>query len=172
MGNVRKEDRADGTDILKLNLVGLGLQAIGEIVGCDQATVSVKLKEMGVPPNDTRRNFMAAVYNCLTEEEREWLADTLYTSKTSVKDFVIRLLKEQYRLAPAVPTAEPTPLPPPISQVELAPGLTFTSSAVSPEVPDEAVFDLFAHGTGVVKVTAENGKPKLTTIPVRDLFSE
>jgi hypothetical protein len=165
MGNVRKEDRADGSDILKLNLVGLGLQAIGEIVGCHEATVSVKLKEMGVAPNDTRRNFMGEVYNCLSEDEREWLADRLYTSKTSVKDFVIKLIKEQYRVAPAAPAAEPTPLP--VSQVELAPGLTFTSSVV---VPDVVLEDLFVHGIGVAKVTVGDGEPTVTTVPVKDLF--
>lgn len=162
MGNMRKEDRADGTDIVKLNLMGLGLQAIGEIVGCHEATVSVKLKEMGVAPNDTRRNFMGEVYNCLSEEEREWLADTLYTSKTPVKDFVIKLLKEQYRVAPAVPTAEPTPLP----KSEEVPGPAL------PGIPEAVLGDLFVTGTGVAKVTAEDGGLKVTPVPVKDLFSE
>jgi hypothetical protein len=162
MGNVKKEDRADGTEILKLNLVGLGLQAIGEIVGCHEATVSVKLKEMGVAPNDTRRNFMGEVYNCLPEEVQEWLADTLYTSKTPVKDFVIKLLIEQHRVAPAVPTAEPTPLPK--SEEVIGPTL--------PGIPEAALCDLFATGTGVTKVTAEDDDLKVAHVPVKDLFSE
>lgn len=162
MGNVKKEDRADGTEILKLNLVGLGLQAIGEIVGCHEATVSVKLKEMGVAPNDTRRNFMGEVYNCLTEEEREWLADTLYTSKVPIRDFVLGLLRRAYITRDPDPVPEVTPLPEP-EPFSLTPTV---------EVPRETLTDLFTQGVGVTKTTVEDGEVKVTPVPVKDLFSE
>lgn len=145
MGNVKREDRADGTEILKLNLVGLGLQAIGELVGCHEATVSVKLKEMGVSANDTRRNFMGEVYNVLPEETREWLADTLYTTRTPIKDFVVQLLREAHRNAPEAPVPVPTPLP----QAEVL--LSFSVS--DPEQPAE--------------VTPDGVEP----VPLKDLFN-
>lgn len=176
MGNVKKEDRADGTEILRLNLVGLGLQAIGEIVGCHAATVSVKLKEMGVASNDTRRNFMEEVYNCLSEEEREWLADILYTSKVPIKDFVVQLLKERHRVAPPEPGPELTPLPTPsypVSEKDLMELSDWDKSLRGlTGISDEIMNDVVSGGTGVIRVTSKDDKPEVTIVPVKDLFSE
>lgn len=111
MSNVKKEDRVDGTVIRKLNRLGLGLRAIGAILGCHAATVAGRLKEMGEEPIDTRQNFMEDIYNALSSDEREWLADNLYSMGIPVKEFVLRIIKEAFSNAPATPSAAPTPLP-------------------------------------------------------------
>lgn len=111
MTNVKREDRVDGTVIRKLNRIGLGLRAIGAILGCHAATVAGRLKEMGEEPIDTRQNFMEDIYNQLSPDEREWLADTLYASGIPIKEFILQMIKESYTNAPVTPKAAPTPLP-------------------------------------------------------------
>lgn len=152
MSNVNKEDRADGTEIRKLNNLGMGLKAIGRRVGCHPSTVKIKLQEMGIEPVDTRRNFMEDVYNSLTPEEAEWLADNLYNLQIPVKEFVTRVIREAYKAAPVAATAAPTPLPVPRSHVP----------------SDEELEELRELGVTLSNITGEGREH----VPAKDLFSE
>lgn len=120
MANVKKEDRVDGTEILKLNHLGLGLRTIGDLLGCHAATVAVRLKELGVEVVDTRKNFMGDVYNSLTDDEKEWLVDTLYNSGKSVKSFISEVIKEAFKNAPKASAPVTSPLPPMAVQQDIS----------------------------------------------------
>lgn len=111
MANVKKANRVQDTDIKRLNHVGLGLKAIADLLGCHAATVTLRLKAMGVDPTDTRRSFMEQVFLSLTPDEQEWLSHNLYNSGTSIKEFTTRLIKEAYAQAPVVAAPTPPPMP-------------------------------------------------------------
>ena len=111
MANVKKANRVQDTDIKRLNHVGLGLKAIADLLGCHAATVTLRLKAMGVDPTDTRRSFMEQVFLSLTPDEQEWLSHNLYNSGTSIKEFTTRLIKEAYAQNPALAAPMPAPLP-------------------------------------------------------------
>lgn len=111
MGNVKKTDRVQDTDIKRLNHVGLSQKAIAEQLGCHAATVTQRLKGMGIQATDTRRSFMEQVFLGLNKKQREWLSHNLYNSNIEIKKFVITLIKEAYESAPVATPAAPAPMP-------------------------------------------------------------
>lgn len=154
MSNVKKELRADDTQIKKLNHLGLSLRDIGREVGCHAVTVSVRLKEMEVPVSDTRKSFMGDVYGALSPEVKEWLADGLYNKGMHIKDFVVALLNEAYNNRPVRPPAAPPELPP--------------LQVVDSHTMDGPLGDAITYGQGVLVVT-ENS---VESIPQQDLFQD
>lgn len=153
MSNVKKEERADEMEIRKLNYLGIGQRAIGKRLGCHAATVKFKLDEMGIEPIDTRYNFMETIYDSLSREEQDWLADNLYTQQIPIKEFITRIIKEAYKNAPVTPVAEPTPLP------------------VAPSYPmNDQDYDDLASLSKLL--SGASGVPVPTTGPVKNLFEE
>ena len=87
--------KADDSQIIDLNSVGLSLTSIGERLGVHHTTIRHRLQSLGVPPADTRRAFMEDIYEALTPGQQEWLIDQLGPGH-SVKDFVRSLLISEY----------------------------------------------------------------------------
>lgn len=111
MGNVKTSDRVQDTDIKRLNHVGVGLKSIADILGCHAATVTVRLKAMGIKATDTRRSFMEQVFLGLPLEVQEWLSHNLYNEGIPIKTFVTKLILEAYNATPAVQEPAPAPMP-------------------------------------------------------------
>ena len=111
MANVKKANRVQDADIRRLNHVGLGLKAIADHLGCHAATITMRLKAMGIDPIDTRRSFMERVFQGLTPAEQDWLSHNLYNAGIGVKEFVTTLIREAYMSTPAVTTAAPPAMP-------------------------------------------------------------
>lgn len=111
MANVKKVNRVNDTDIKRLNHVGLGLKTIADTLGCHAATITLRLKKLGIDPTDTRRSFMEAVFTSLSQAEQDWLSHNLFNSGIGIKEFVTTLIKEAYANAPAVAVAAPAAMP-------------------------------------------------------------
>lgn len=91
----RANRKVSDADLLRLNSVGLSLRTISEILKCHQSTLTLRLKDLGVPPADTRHSFMEDVFSKLSPDEQEWLADQL-SGTTSIKDFLRLLIKQEH----------------------------------------------------------------------------
>jgi hypothetical protein len=112
MANVKKSDRVQDTDIKRLNHVGLGLKAIADHLGCHPATITLRLKAMGIDPTDTRRSFMEQVFNSLTPEQQDWLSHGLFNGGINVKEYVVKLIEDAFEEEGGqVPVAAPVPVP-------------------------------------------------------------
>jgi hypothetical protein len=91
----RPNRKASDADIIRLNSVGLSLSTIGKQLGCHPTTITLRLKQLGVEPADTRRAFMESIHESLAPAQQEWLAEQL-GPKISIRDFVHNLLVEKY----------------------------------------------------------------------------
>lgn len=78
-----------------MNSVGISLATIASIIGCHPATISLRLKQLNIPPADTRRAFMEDIIVMLSDDQQEWLVNQL-GPHISVKDFVRNLIVEEY----------------------------------------------------------------------------
>ena len=78
-----------------MNSVGISLATITSIIGCHPATISLRLKQLNIPPADTRRAFMEDIVITLSDDQQEWLVNQL-GPHISVKDFVRNLIVEEY----------------------------------------------------------------------------
>jgi hypothetical protein len=140
MANVKKANRVQDVDIKRLNHVGLGLKAIADLLGCHPATITLRLKDMGIEPTDTRRSFMESVFTSLTPAEQDWLSHNLFNASIGIKEFVAKLIREAYSNEPAV--AAPTPVAMPVMQSVTEPvkaeeePVKFEEFKVTPEIVD------------------------------------
>ena len=75
--------------------MGISLATIASIIGCHPATISLRLKQLNIPPADTRRAFMEDIIVTLSDDQQEWLVNQL-GPHISVKDFVRNLIVEEY----------------------------------------------------------------------------
>ncbi len=116
MGNVKKDMRVQDVDIRRLNHMGLGLRAIADMLGCHAATITLRLKAMGIDPTDTRRSFMEEVFKSLPENQRDWLSHNLFNKGISVKTFISQLIGEAYELSDKETSISATPVPMPEMQ--------------------------------------------------------
>lgn len=121
MANVKKINRVQDTDIKRLNHVGLGLKAIADHLGCHAATITLRLKAMGMDPTDTRRSFMEQVFLSLTPDQQDWLSHNLYNAGIGIKEFITTLITEAYANTPVVAAAVPAPMPEMLSAVPQGP---------------------------------------------------
>lgn len=78
-----------------LNNLGLSLQTIANTLGCHPTTVTQRLKSLSTPVADTRRSFMEDVYNTLTEDQRQFVADQVGET-TTIKQYVRQLIISAY----------------------------------------------------------------------------
>lgn len=91
----RPNRKASDVDIVRRNSVGLSLGRIARDLGCHPTTITLRLKSLGVSPADTRRTFMEDVFDSLSPDQQEWLADQL-GPHTSIKDYVKTLVVRDY----------------------------------------------------------------------------
>lgn len=92
----RKDLHDRDLNIIRLNNVGLGLSTISQLLGCHPSTITHRLKKLGVVPMDTRRAFMEDIIAELSEEEQQWLIDTLEENEINIKEFVTKLIKYKF----------------------------------------------------------------------------
>jgi hypothetical protein len=90
-GLVRTNRKATDEDIVRLNSLGISLAKIGEVLDCHPTTITVRLKQLGVAPANTRRSFMQDVVASFNERQIEMLADKLGPT-FSIKDYVRNLI--------------------------------------------------------------------------------
>jgi hypothetical protein len=91
----RPNRKADDKDIIRLNSVGLSLATTAKTLDVHPTTITLRLKQLGIQPADTRRAFMEDIVRQLPSEQVDWLADQL-GPHLSVKDFVRNLLVEKF----------------------------------------------------------------------------
>lgn len=94
-GVYRANRKAEDSDIIRLNSVGLSLSTIAKLLECHPTTITLRLKSLGVPPSDTRRTFMEDVFLSLSPAQQKWLAKQL-GPHISIKDYVRNLLVKEY----------------------------------------------------------------------------
>lgn len=91
----RVNRKATDKDIVRLNSVGLALGTIAKQLKCHPTTVTLRLRDLGVKPADTRRAFMEDIYLSMPLKQRTWLEDQL-GPQYNIKDFVKNLLAQEY----------------------------------------------------------------------------
>jgi hypothetical protein len=83
------------SDLVKLNSLGFSLATIGSSLGCHPTTVTLRLKDIGVTPADTRRTFMEDVLMKMPPAQLEWV-ETQLGPHYSIKDYVRSLITNAY----------------------------------------------------------------------------
>ena len=83
------------SDLIRLNSLGFSLATIGASLGCHPTTVTLRLKDLGVAPADTRRTFMEDILMKMPIGQLEWVERQLGPHH-SVKDFVRTLITKAY----------------------------------------------------------------------------
>jgi hypothetical protein len=166
MANVKKANRVQDTDIKRLNHVGLGLKTIADQLGCHAATITLRLKAMGIEPTDTRRSFMEAVFTSLSPAEQDWLSHNLFNSGIGIKEFVATLIKEAFNNAPAVATAAPVAMP--VMQTVVAPTPVPVAEPLKVEETPDA--ELKVTPEKVIEPVAETAS-EVPATPPKSLFS-
>ena len=94
----RVNRKAEDEDIARLNSVGLSLGTIAKMLNCHPTTITLRLKDLGIKPADTRRAFMEGIYLSMTPRQREWLEDQLGPQLT-IKEYINNLLIEKFLAA-------------------------------------------------------------------------
>jgi hypothetical protein len=87
--------KADDNQIVDLNNVGLSLSGIAEKLGVHHTTISYRLRELGIPPTDTRRAFMEDLFDSLSYAQQTWLIQQLGPGH-SIKQFIRALLIKEF----------------------------------------------------------------------------
>jgi hypothetical protein len=82
-------------DLIRLNSLGFSLATIGASLGCHPTTVTLRLKDLGIAPADTRRTFMEDILMKLPANQLEWIEDQLGPHHC-IKAFVQTLLTNAY----------------------------------------------------------------------------
>jgi hypothetical protein len=82
-------------DLVRLNSLGYSLRSIADMFGCHITTVTLRLKELGIAPSDTRRCFMEDIISTLPEKQVRWLEKQLGPHHP-IKDYVKNLITEAY----------------------------------------------------------------------------
>ena len=83
------------SDLVRLNSLGFSLATIGASLGCHPTTVTLRLKDLGVTPADTRRTFMEDILLSMPPAQLEWI-ETKLGPHHSIKDFVRSLITTAY----------------------------------------------------------------------------
>lgn len=91
----RPNRKATDAQIVRLNSVGLSLGTIAKLLNCHPTTITLRLKQLNIPPSDTRRTFMEDIFCSLSDDQQQWLIDQL-GPHLSVKDFVKNVLVKEY----------------------------------------------------------------------------
>lgn len=92
--NMRR--KATDDDIIRLNSLGFSLRGIGKELNCHPSSISQRLTKLGVEPTDTRKSFMEGVVSKLSDEQRQWLAESLQRDNYTINQFVTFLIAKEY----------------------------------------------------------------------------
>lgn len=96
MSDVKRANRkATDADIIRLNSVGLSLGTVARALDCHPTSVTLRLRQLKIPPADTRRSFMEDIFLALQLDEQEWLADQVVN--VNIKDYVKKLIQEKHK---------------------------------------------------------------------------
>lgn len=87
----RATRKATDEDIIRLNSVGLSLSQIGKELGCHPTTITLRLKQLGIEPADTRRTFMNDIYRTLSPVQQKWLEEQV-GPHVSIQDLITNVL--------------------------------------------------------------------------------
>lgn len=105
----RSNRKASDADLIRLNSMGYSLAKVASMLGIHPTTVTLRLKDMGIPVADTRRAFMEDVYAGMTPVQLDWVSQQL-GPHYSVKDLVRNLLVNEFvRRMPQPPNQGNTP---------------------------------------------------------------
>ena len=91
----RPNRKAKDADIVRLNSLGLSLGTIAKTLDCHPTTITLRLKDLGIQPADTRRAFMEDLIMGLPEKHIEWLSDQL-GPQLSIKDYIRNLMAKDF----------------------------------------------------------------------------
>lgn len=91
----RPNRKATDSDIIRLNGVGLSLGKVAQLLGCHPTTITLRLKDLGVEPADTRRAFMEKIYLSLSKPQQEWL-EAQAGLHANVQDYIKTLLLKEF----------------------------------------------------------------------------
>lgn len=91
----RRPRKIQDEDILRLNNLGISLSTMAAMLDCHPTAVSQRLKLLAVEASDARRGFMESIYERLTDEQQDWLAELIGTSN-DIRTLITRLLVEEY----------------------------------------------------------------------------
>lgn len=94
MARPGRKKKVDDARLLGLNSVGLSLNDQANRMGVHHTSVAKRLSELGVYPMDTRRSFMADLFDDLSESQQEWLISRLVGQP--VKGFIKSLLVQEF----------------------------------------------------------------------------
>lgn len=111
MARKKRATNISDLDVKRYNHVGIGLGEIGKKLNCNPVTVANRLRDLGIKVVDTRRSFMAQVFETLSQEEQDWLTNNLYSAEVSIHDFVSTLIKQAFETAPEDTKVAPAPVP-------------------------------------------------------------
>lgn len=95
--NYQKELQDRDNTIIRLNNIGLGLTTIAQILGCHPSTITHRLKKLGIEAMDTRRAFMEDVITQLTEDQQQWLLETLDAEQVTIKEYITKLIAQKFQ---------------------------------------------------------------------------
>jgi hypothetical protein len=88
----RRNRKGSDRDITRLNALGFSLAAIGLKLNCHPTSITLRLKSLNIRPADTRRSFMEDIYNHISDDCQEKIADTLEDRGMTIKDYVRELI--------------------------------------------------------------------------------
>ena len=91
----RPNRKASDEDLIRLNSVGLSLNTVGKLLSCHPTTVTLRLRELGVEPADTRRAFMEDIYMSMSPNQQTWLSEQL-GPHFSIKDLIKNMLAQSF----------------------------------------------------------------------------
>jgi hypothetical protein len=87
--------KVDDSVIIGYNSVGISLGGIAKRTKIHHTTVTHRLKELGIPPADTRRAFMEDIFDRLSPAQQDWLINQMGPGR-SIKDFVRSLIIKEF----------------------------------------------------------------------------
>lgn len=94
MTRKRRRSRIDDRLIIALNSVGLSLSTIAEALDCHPTTVTLRLQQQGLEPNDTRHAFMEDIFTALSPEHQIWLVEQMRHQR-NIQDYLRQLIEQE-----------------------------------------------------------------------------
>lgn len=90
-----RRTKANDSDIIRLNNVGVSLGTIGTLLDVHPTTVSNRLKVLGIEPTYSSHAFMEDILSNLNNEVNDWLL-TKVTTNEPIKAFITKLIEDRY----------------------------------------------------------------------------
>lgn len=91
----RRNRKISDDQVIRLNNLGMSMTTIADILGCHATAVTARLRQLEIPPMDTRRSFLESIYNDLTEAQQAWVAEKIGLNG-NIRSFLIDLIIKGY----------------------------------------------------------------------------